>query len=402
MVGEHAAVRAALSAAAVGVWQLDDMLGRFTFDGVCAAILGLSAGPGELTVDALLRLIPEEERPPFQMRLEAAILTGQYDHSHRIQLSDGSVRWVRSLGSRVRDAGGEGLLAGILMDVTVLKDAEAAVARREESLHLLEQATDIGIYETRNDQSCTASPSFFRQLGMAPQSSFSFPEFLNRVHPEDREALVAATQSALAGSDQLRNDFRIVRADTGEVRWLSTLSQNFRDASGTASRSIGAHIDITRQKQIEEDLRGSREALATVFRQTIVGVLHRDLAHRVLVANDRFCQIVGRSAGELGGWPSKPSPIPTTSRRVLPCSVRTRLTARPSVPRSATSAQTGPPCGARCMSPSCMTPIAAFSRRSRSPSTSVSASVPMRNARTRRGGCASRWRPPRLELWRWT
>jgi PAS domain-containing protein len=68
------------------------------------------------------------------------------------------------------------------------------------------------------------------------------------------------------------------RADTGEERWLSTLARIFRDASGAPCCSIGAHIAITRQSQIEEELRACREELATVSSQTIVGILRRDLS----------------------------------------------------------------------------------------------------------------------------
>jgi diguanylate cyclase (GGDEF)-like protein/PAS domain S-box-containing protein len=39
--------------------------------------------------------------------------------------------------------------------------------------------------------------------------------------------------------------------------------------------------------------------LATVFGQTMVGITHRDLNGRVLMVNDRFCEIVGRSKKDL-------------------------------------------------------------------------------------------------------
>ena len=148
VIGEDGAIRQAVSAASVGLWQLDGTLRRLACDGVSANILGLQPESRGLTVEALTGLIPAEERPDFLCHLQAAIRTGQYDHSHRIEQADGSMRWVRSVGSRVVDGAGQGLLAGILMDITFLKEAEAAVAAREESLRLLEQATDIGIYET--------------------------------------------------------------------------------------------------------------------------------------------------------------------------------------------------------------------------------------------------------------
>jgi diguanylate cyclase (GGDEF)-like protein/PAS domain S-box-containing protein len=302
-VGEEHAIRDALGAASVGLWQLNASASSFACDAECARILGLPAEIGHVPMEALAASIPAEDRTDFLLRVKAAIVTGHYDHTHRIALPDGSVRWVRSVGSRVRPSTREGLLAGILMDVTSIKEAEAAVTRREEALRLLEQATDIGIYETQPDGSCVGSPSFFRQLGISPAASWHFEDFLHRVHPADRAKLRKETELALAGADLIRTDFRIIRADTGEERWLSTLAQIFRDASGAPCRSIGAHIDITRQKRVEEELRASREELATVFSQTIVGILHRNLSLHVLTVNERFCQIIGRSPEELENLP---------------------------------------------------------------------------------------------------
>jgi diguanylate cyclase (GGDEF)-like protein/PAS domain S-box-containing protein len=302
-VGEEHAIRDALGAASVGLWQLNASASSFSCDAECARILGLPAETGHVPMEALAASIPMEDRADFLLRVKAAVVTGHYDNTHRIGLPDGSIRWVRSVGSRVRSSAREGLLAGILMNVTYIKEAEAAVTRREEALRLLEQATDIGIYETRADESCVGSPSFFRQLGIEWIPLWSFSDFLHHVHPADRAKLRKETEVALAGGDVIRSDFRIVRADTGEARWLSTLAQIFRDSSGAPCRSIGAHIDITRQKQIEEELRASREELATVFSQTIVGILHRDLSLHVLTVNERFCQITGRSPEELDNLP---------------------------------------------------------------------------------------------------
>ncbi len=52
-----------------------------------------------------------------------------------------------------------------------------------------------------------------------------------------------------------------------------------------------------------EALRARERQLATVFGQTMVGILHRDLDQRVLMVNQRFCDILGRSREELNGLP---------------------------------------------------------------------------------------------------
>ena len=59
---------------------------------------------------------------------------------------------------------------------------------------------------------------------------------------------------------------------------------------------VGTIRDITGRKRIEDALRTSEAGLATIFSQTLVGVLHRNRNLDVLMVNDRFLEIVGRSA----------------------------------------------------------------------------------------------------------
>jgi diguanylate cyclase (GGDEF)-like protein/PAS domain S-box-containing protein len=59
--------------------------------------------------------------------------------------------------------------------------------------------------------------------------------------------------------------------------------------------------NINARRAAAEALRERERELATVFGQTMVGILHRDLEHRVLMVNDRYCEIVGRGREELDG-----------------------------------------------------------------------------------------------------
>ncbi len=61
--------------------------------------------------------------------------------------------------------------------------------------------------------------------------------------------------------------------------------------------------NINERRAAAEALRIREQQLATVFGQTMVGILHRDLANRVLMVNQRYCDIVGRSREELDGLP---------------------------------------------------------------------------------------------------
>jgi len=63
--------------------------------------------------------------------------------------------------------------------------------------------------------------------------------------------------------------------------------------------------NIDDRRAAAEALQARERQLATVFGQTMVGILHRDLQARVLMVNQRFCDMVGRNREELDGLPMR-------------------------------------------------------------------------------------------------
>jgi len=61
--------------------------------------------------------------------------------------------------------------------------------------------------------------------------------------------------------------------------------------------------NLNERRAAAEAFHAREQQLATVFGQTMVGILHRDLDARVLMVNQRFCDMVGRSREELDGLP---------------------------------------------------------------------------------------------------
>jgi PAS domain S-box-containing protein len=98
------------------------------------------------------------------------------------------------------------------------------------------------------------------------------------VHPDDRAALEAAYQASLSpGGPAYDFVHRIVRADTGAVRWVREQCEHERDASGTVLLSVGNIQDITEQRQAEERLR----LAANVFDTSIESILITDADGRI-------------------------------------------------------------------------------------------------------------------------
>ena len=87
-----------------------------------------------------------------------------------------------------------------------------------------------------------------------PDEPLSRELFLSRVHPEDREAVDEAIESARAASQTFEIEYRLLRPD-GETRWLISRGRYVSNDRGGVSELIGVAIDITAQVRANLQLR---------------------------------------------------------------------------------------------------------------------------------------------------
>ena len=176
---------------------------------------------------------------------------------YRLLAQDGHAVWFRDEGRWIRDDAGRALIQGVMLDVTERKRIEAR-------LLLAKEAGGVGTWEWDIGKGVAqVSDMWWRLYGRAPDgATVSFAEWLALLHPEDREGAERTIRQAL-GQETYRGEFRIVWPN-GEIRWIAARGRTERAPDGRALLMIGADVDITERKQIEERLRelvGQREAL---------------------------------------------------------------------------------------------------------------------------------------------
>src|SRR5215475_678885 len=131
--------------------------------------------------------------------------------------------------------------------------AEEALRISEERLRLATRGAGIGIfdYDASADR-CLQSPEAYALLGVAGGTRARLADFIAIIHRDDRTRVAAAIAAALdpQGAGVLDEEFRILRVDTAETRWVKQTSQTFFEGSGSkrAVRVTGALIDITERK----------------------------------------------------------------------------------------------------------------------------------------------------------
>ncbi len=182
----------------------------------------------------------------------------------------------------------------------------AELGRARESLALAQAASQSGSFDYnvitgQNEW----SPSLLDLYGIAPGTfAGTFDAWLECLHPDDRAAGQAAVEAALA-SGNFDMEFRILRRDTGELRWMHGRGQVFNDDAGRPERFIGINTDITAHKRTGEALQASENRYRTLFASMLEGVaycrmLFDDEGHPVdwiyLDVNDAFERITGLKA----------------------------------------------------------------------------------------------------------
>jgi PAS domain S-box-containing protein len=230
---------------------------------------GLDGAAGK----SMRSLRPEHEDHWFEIYGRIA-LTGEAERFEYEAAALG--RWYDVFAYRVGEPQRR-CVAILFDDITTRRRAEEARRESEERLKQVQEAARIGSFEfDRATGHAIASPEYLELYGLAGDRSkaLSYSEWILLIHPEDRSWIEAETRAAVAdpARNQLDYEFRIFRADTGEMRWITSRTKLIRDANGRFVRSLGAQWDIAAEKANESALRESEERYRSFITHSSEGI----------------------------------------------------------------------------------------------------------------------------------
>ncbi|HYO54995.1 PAS domain S-box protein [Archangium sp.] len=217
----------------------------------------------------------------------------------------GTRRTMLNSAAPVRDAAGR-ILGGVVaqMDITARVEAEAAVRRIEERHRLVSRATNDVIWdwdlETNRLEWNEAVLAHFgctrEELGPTVDAWYS------RIHPEDRDRVVAGIHAAIDGGQEgWTDEYRFRRSDGSYAAFLDR-GYIGRDASGRAVRMIGWMLDLTERRRAEAALRESKERFEALADNISQLAWMADETGWIFWYNQRWFDYTGTTFDEMKGW----------------------------------------------------------------------------------------------------
>ena len=207
---------------------------------------------------------------------------------------------------------GDGVGASFL-DISNSQRINRALLDREAELARVQRIGGIGGMEVslRGDFPSRRSPEYLHLHGVSPDATNETHEdWVRRLHPEDRATAEPHLLNTIAGNDsQYKAEYRIVRPNDGQVRWIRAVAEIERDEFGRAVKLIGAHLDITDRKEAERAAQESEERLRSITDALPLLISYVDKDLRFRFANRQYEiwfarpieDIVGRAVSEVFG-----------------------------------------------------------------------------------------------------
>jgi len=148
------------------------------------------------------------------------------DLTKRVVRPDGEVRYVRCVGVPVFEDGVFKAFHGTTIDVTEQELLTQELRREQAYLAEAQRLTHTGSWAANfvTGQNFHLSDETVRMHGFdLSEEAIPFERFFNTVHTEDQPAVRAALENATRTGTNYDIEYRICRADDGEIRFFRSL-----------------------------------------------------------------------------------------------------------------------------------------------------------------------------------
>jgi PAS domain S-box-containing protein len=276
-----------------GYWEWDCNTGDVTWSDGLFCVLGLEPGSVAASYDLFLGMVHPEDRARSAAAGQALAGQSQYvDSEFRIVQPQGTVRWVASKGEVFRDSAGKASwAAGMLIDITNIREAQSELSAREERYRALALASSIGEWRATSQGDAIEAQSWANFTGR-PVNDCTGRGWLAAIHPRDVDAVGATWDEAVRIGSYFEMSFRLQHR-SGQYRWVLCKAVPIKPLDGPAREWVGTAEDIHAKREMEDLLRVHEERLRLVRFEGPLVTWDFNLETRLITRSDNAQDILG-------------------------------------------------------------------------------------------------------------
>ena len=260
----------ALKNAKAGLWDWDLKTHRITWSPENYELFGIEQNIKHIHYRDWKQILHPDDLDASNAEVQK-VLSGEskeFGTEFRIIHPQRGIRWILGIGDVTCDRKGEAIrLSGLNLDITSLKETEAAFQRSKQALEQREHELEL-ITEVIPQQIWTAGGDGhidyinhrwqnYTGLGLEQMQRRGWATI---VHPEDLPAMRESWIQSIQTGENFNMEVRLRNAD-GTYRWFLSKARPLRNERKEITKWYGTNTDINRIKELDEELRQQTEDL---------------------------------------------------------------------------------------------------------------------------------------------
>ena len=281
----------ALEATETIVWEWDVDADEATFYPTETELYGTSVQ----TSQDFLEVIHPEDRQQARESVRQALESGEDKHEELRIIVDDEVRWIEAPGKTVVGADGTTRMIGVVHDITDRKEREQELERMREFFREAEDLGSLGAWEFDADGAHVWTDGTRRIHEVNDGFTPTIEQAIEFYHPEDREAIEQAVETALENGESFDQELRLITAQDNQ-RWVRVRGKVLGNEEPRTVR--GFIQDITDRKEREQELERTEELLEHTERIADVGGWEIDTGTMDVFWSENLFEILGVDTDE--------------------------------------------------------------------------------------------------------
>jgi PAS domain S-box-containing protein/putative nucleotidyltransferase with HDIG domain len=218
-------------------------------------------------------LFPKEQADSFTQKDRAVLESRRLleIQEEPIKTADGSEKWLHTFKVGMYDEAGHPThLLGISADITGRKRMEDKLRESEARLEEAQRMAHVGHWQLDlQSNELEWSDEIYRIFEIDPQQfGATYQEFVNCIHPDDREAVNRAYTDSLQDHSPYQIEHRLQMKD-GRIKYVLEKCKTTFSADGKPLLSLGTVQDVTVTMLAEHALREQHRVLGKALEGTI-------------------------------------------------------------------------------------------------------------------------------------